>query len=247
MEETEKMKNKTVLITGGACGLGKELALLLIEKDYPVIVLDKVSPADMSTDFKNKMLDYIQLDLADTNAVVEFIHNDLFRNDVIIDILIINAFPKVFKNFNEFQSSEISDYVNAAFLSQLLIANAVVKKMIGNDFGRIITISSKSNVQGYSTGSLYCSLKSAWMTFHESLSKELSLSNKNVCIATICPDSFADTNREKLPKYDSIIKAIKKRVLAALVKKKSGIYYEVTLKNRIILSYQMFKRFLSIW
>jgi short-subunit dehydrogenase len=247
MEEIEKMNNKTVLITGGAKGLGKELSLFLIEKGYSIIILDKVLPADLPPDFRKKLLDYFQLDLTDVNAVVEFIHHDLFKDNLLIDVFIINAFPRVFKNFKDFQSSEISDFVNAAFLSQLLIANVIVKRMIENDFGRIITISSKSNVQGYSTGSLYCSLKSAWITFHESLSRELLMSNKNVSITTICPDSFADTNGNKLRHYDFIIKSIKKRVLAALVKKKSAICYTVTFKNRLIISYEVFKRILNIW
>lgn len=247
MEEIDKMKNKTVIITGGAKGLGKELSLLLIEKGYSVIILDKVLSADLSPDFRKKLFAYFQLDLTDTNAVADFIRSDLFKDDLIIDVLIINAFPRVFKDFKDFQVSEIIDYVNAAFLSQLLIAHAVVKRMIENDFGRIVTINSKSNVYGYSTGSLYCSLKSAWMTFHESLARELLVSNKNVSINTICPDSFADTMGNKLPHYDYIVKAIKKLVLSALVKKKSSIYYAVTFKNRIILSYQEFKRILNIW
>jgi len=240
------MKNKTVLITGGAKGLGKELSLLLIEKGYPVIIVDKVNPEDLPPDFRSKLLDYFRLDLADTKAVIEFIRQHLSKNELAIDILVINAFPRVFKAFKDFKDQEIINFVNVALLSQLLIANVVAKRMIENDFGRIISINSKSHAYGYSSGSLYCSLKSAWMTFHESLSKELLQSNKNVSMTTICPDSFADTAGNKSRHYDFIIKAIKKRLLSALSRKKSSIYYAVTFKTRIIMTYQLFKKIVSI-
>jgi short-subunit dehydrogenase len=161
--------------------------------------------------------------------------------------LIVNAFPREFKDFKDFQDHEIADFVNAAFLNQLLIANAAVKKMIENDFGRIIIINSKANTQGYSSGSLYCSLKSAWMAFHEALAKELSFSGKNVSITTICPDSFTDAKGNNFRHYAPIIKAIEKRMLVALMTNKSAIYYALTFKNRIVLTCQAVKRILNIW
>lgn len=239
------MKNKTVLITGGAKGLGKELSLLLIEKGYSVIVVDKVNPEDLQPGFRLKLLDYFQLDLADTHAVLEFIRHHFSENELLIDILIMNAFPRLFKAFQDFKDPEIISFVNAAFLNQLLMAHIIVKKMIENDFGRIVAINSKSHVFGYSSGSLYCSMKSAWMTFHESLAKELLLSKKNVSMTTICPDSFADTDGNKLRHYDFVVNAVKKQMMAALSRKKSSIANALTLKTRCIMTYQLFKKIIG--
>lgn len=240
------MKSKTVLITGGAKGLGKELSLLLIEKGYSVIMVDKVTPEAVPPDLKTKLLDYFQLDLADTAAVLDFNRQYLSEKNVAIDILVINAFPRVFKTFEDFKDQEIINFVNTALLNQLLIAHVVVKKMIKNDFGRIISINSKSHVYGYSSGSLYCSLKSAWMIFHQSVAKELLQNNRNVSMTTICPDSFADTKGNKLRHYDFVVKAIKKQMLAALSRKKSSITYALTFRTRIIMMVQLFKKILRI-
>lgn len=246
-KENSVMKARTVLITGGAGGLGKDLALFLGQKDYNIIVLDRLGPDSIEQAFRDRMFDYIQLDLADQEAVKGFIKCYIENRNIAIDVLIINAFSRVFKNFQDFTESEIVDFIHSSFLNQLLIANALLKKMLDSGHGRIITISSKSGIQGYSSGSLYCSLKSAWITFHDSLARELVASKRDVSITTICPDSFSDAAGKKLKHYDFITGKIKTMVLSALRSQDSAIYFPVTFKTRLVLSWQMVKKIMRIW
>ena len=241
------MKQRKVLITGGAGGLGKNLSLWLSQQGYDVIVLDKLDVDSCDADLRAKVFDYIQLDLADCAAVQLFINNYIQNGNHAIDALIINAFARVFKNFQDFADSEVVDFVHSSFLNQLLIAKAVLKKMLENNHGRIITISSKSGIQGYSSGSVYCSLKSAWIAFHESLAKELSQFKTGVSITTICPDSFSDTRGRELPHHDFVVAKIKKIVLDALRNPESNIYFPLAFKTRLVLSWQLLKKLMKIW
>ncbi|MCU0645420.1 MAG: SDR family NAD(P)-dependent oxidoreductase [bacterium] len=241
------MKARTVLITGGAEGLGNDLSQVLAQKDYNIIVLDRLDPGSLEQEFRDKLSEYIQLDLADLESVTGFIKGYIENSIIVIDVLIINAFSRIFKSFQDFTDFEIVNFTHASFLNQVLIANSLLKKMLENEYGRIITISSKSGIQGYSSGSLYCSLKSAWITFHESLERELSVSKRDVSITTICPDSFSDTTGNKLKHYDFITGKIKRIVLSALKNQDSAIYFPVTFKTRLFLSWQMVKKILRIW
>lgn len=241
------MMEKTALITGGAGGLGKELAFVLMDKGISVIVLDKFPQENLDDDYKSRLIKYISVDLSDLEAVKSTVEKYFINESLRIDILIINAFPRVFKNFQYFKDHEIIDFVNAAFTSQLILVNHFLNKMIENGFGRIIIISSKSAIQGYSTGSLYCSLKAAWITFHESIAKELRTCPKNICITTICPDSFSDQQGKRHTQYEHIMKAVKKIVLKAISGNGSRIYFPAAFRTKFVLSSQLFRKLIKLW
>ena len=238
---------KTALITGGAGGLGKELALMLMDKDISVIVLDKIPQENLDDDYRSRLRKYITLDLSYLDAVKSSIEGYFIKKAIRIDILIINAFPREFNNFLDFNDSEIIKFVNIAYTSQLILANHFLNKMTETDFGRIIIISSKSALQGYSTGSLYCSLKAAWITFHESVEKELRACKKNITITTICPDSFSDQQGNRYNQYEYIARAVNKIVLKAIFNNSSGIYYPATFRTKLILFLQLFRKLLKLW
>lgn len=247
MEETIQMKEKTALITGGAGGLGKELALMLMDKGISVIVLDKIPQENLDEDLKSRLKKYIALDLSDLEAVKNSVKGYFMKEAIHVDILIINAFPRVFNNFRDYKDLEIIRFVNIAYTSQLIFANHFLNKMTETGFGRIIIISSKSAIQGYSSGSLYCSLKAAWITFHESVERELSTFSKDLTITTICPDSFSDQQGNRYNQHYYIVGAVKKIVLRAISRNVSGIYYPATLRTKLILSLQLFRKLLKLW
>ncbi len=238
---------KTALITGGFSGLGKELALTLINYGVAVVVIDKVPKEKLDNEYVARLKKYIELDLSDLDATKSSIEQYFMTEQLVIDIFIINAFPRIFNDFIKFNDLEIIQFVNTAFSSHLVFANYFLKKMLAVNYGRIIIISSKSAIQGYSSGSLYCSLKAAWIIFHECLQKELNNSNKNVTITTICPDSFSDLENNKNSQYEYILCAIKKRVIKAISHKSSKLLFITTFKTKIILSLQILEKLIKLW
>ena len=241
------MNKKTALITGGATGLGKEIAFLLMDQEIDVIVMDRIPVDRLEQEYLARIKKYITIDLTDTELLQGTIAKEFSKESVPIDILIINAFPRIFSRFQDLTDRKIADFVNAAYTNQLILTHFFLTGMIENDFGRIITISSKSAVNGYSKGSLYCSLKAAWNVFHESLEIELSSLKKNITITTICPDSFSDPLGQRLKTYDSITGAVKKIILKSLGRSSSKIYYPITLLSRVTLTAQLFSKLSKLW
>jgi NADP-dependent 3-hydroxy acid dehydrogenase YdfG len=90
MEENIQITDKTALITGGAGGLGKELAQVLININISVIVLDKIPLENINDDFKRQLKKYIVLDLSDLDAVKIAIE-DYFMKLLILPILLLQV------------------------------------------------------------------------------------------------------------------------------------------------------------
>jgi len=116
--------------------------------------------------------------------------------------------------------------------------------MLNNNKGHIVIISSKSGIKGYSSGSIYCAIKAAWITIHESISRELK--DTGIKVLTIIPDSFSDSKGNKTPFFHKNIRNIR-NVLSNLEKvKNSKIIYSLKPKTRFLLFLEYCRRALFI-
>ena len=230
------MQIKKALVTGVSKGLGRELCLILSSLGYEVHGISRTDKALLDQKLSETLSDYYQIDLAEKNAIEQFIN----KNSESFDLFILNASDRSFKFFSKFEGNEIESLINCSFTHQLLILNHVLKGMSVNNKGYIMIISSKSGLKGYSSGSLYCAVKSAWITFHESLSRELK--GSGIKVLTIIPDSFSDRNGNKTPFFHKNISRIHKLLLNVEKINKSKLIYSLRLKTRILLFLEYCKK-----
>lgn len=227
-------KKRVILITGGAQGLGKNLAIHLHKLGHKIIILDIQPFKSISDLYKEIIQDYYEVDISDITAV-ENVLNIIVQKYKGIDVLINNASLRVFKNFIDFNKTEIKRYININFKTPVLLVKNIFPIMKKNGYGRIINISSKSAYWGYSTGSMYCSTKSALVKFTEAFGRELNVHNDNVTINAICPDSFKTITGKKLKGYNYITALIIKTVDEILVSDKNAEVIPVLLKKTKLL------------
>lgn len=194
-----------MLITGVAGFLGSRLARHFHGLGYSVIGLDIKAYASLDDEQKEYLSSYYAIDLSNTENVIE-VCGRLIRDYDCIPIIVNNASNRLFAAIGSFSDKQISDSVNINLKSPLLLSNLLVTSMIENNYGRIINISSVSAINGYSTGSVYCSTKMGLITFTESVSKELR--GTGITVNTICPDSFATKEGKILAKGQKIIDKI---------------------------------------
>jgi len=225
-----------ILITGGANGLGRELANHLAQSGNSIIIIDRIELSEIDMDFNQIIEDYYCLDLADTAKTREIVNSILMKYPR-IDLLINNASYRIFKEFTDFSISELTNYINVNLRSLLLVTQLILKRMHSNNFGRIINISSISAFQKYTSGSLYCSTKLALIPFTEIVGRELSShEHADVTINTICPDSFQKLSGQKLREYNSIINSVTKLVKKILNSSLNGqIFYAMNYKKKLLL------------
>lgn len=230
------MQLKKALVTGVSRGLGRELCLILSSLGYEVHGMSRTDLTLLDEELYGSLKAYYQVDLAEKNAVDQFIN----ANRDSFDLFILNASGRCFKFFSKFQDKEIKSLINSSFTHQLIIMNHVLKVMLTKNKGHIIIISSKSGIKGYSSGSIYCAIKAAWITIHEAISRELKDSGVN--LLTVIPDSFTDLKGNKASFFHKNIRNIR-NVVSNLEKfKKSKIIYSLTPKTKFLLFLEYCKK-----
>jgi 3-oxoacyl-[acyl-carrier protein] reductase len=234
------MQVKKALVTGVSRGLGKEICIILHRLGYHVYGISRTAQTMLDKELNQAINTYYQLDLSDREAVGKFV-NTLHGP---FDLLVLNAADRKFKPFIEFGTDELEKFINSSLTNQLIILNKVMRDMHQNDKGHIIVISSKSGIKGYSTGSLYCGVKGAWVTIHESISRELK--GTGVKLLTIIPDSFNDIDGNKTDFYQINIQYISDILFNLEKHERSKIILSVTPKTRIMIFLEYLKKSLYI-
>jgi len=189
-------KNKTVLITGAASGIGllmgemslKRGAKHLVMWDIDSEALKKTSQEFISKGFSvsTHIVDVRDKDQVSKTAELVL---DKFGN---VDVLINNAGIVVGKSFAEHTYEEIENTFAVNSLGIMYVARAFLPAMIENDFGRIVNITSAAGLTPNPGMTVYAASKWAAVGWSDSLRVELQQKHKSVKVLTVMP-SYINT------------------------------------------------------
>lgn len=222
------MSERCALVTGCSKGLGRSFVLLLKAQGYRVIGISRSKFSSLDDDLKDSLDEYVELDLSDRSAVNEFLKGSLK-----INCLVLNASSRSFQEFNTFSDKEICNAMDGDFTNQLRILRACLDYMTQENFGQIVIISSRSAVSSYSTGSLYCSVKSAWRSLYFSLLKEFK--DSGIKFFLFVPDAFSNGRGHELRGYSFVMKRLNVLVKSLHEGKESKVFMALTFTSRIRL------------
>ena len=164
---------KKALVTGGATGIGKAVALYLSEHGYDVIITYNQTLPDY--DGVNK----IKCDLSSVDEI-----EGLFGNFESLDLLVNNAGISIVKMINDVTAVDYEKLMSVNQRAVYFCSKEAVKLMIKNHCGSIINISSMWGQVGASCETLYSMSKAGVIGLTKALAKELAPSNITVnCIA----------------------------------------------------------------
>ena len=175
---------QTVLVTGGARGIGRAIVRRLAEKKYNILLdynSSEVPALEMSKEFKNVKI--FRADVTDRNEVhdmVEFAKKKFGQ----IDILINNAGVASSALFQDTSFEEWNRLMNVNLNGVFHCTQEVLPDMIARHDGKIINISSIWGMVGASNEVAYSTSKAAVIGMTKALAKEVGPSNIKVnCIA----------------------------------------------------------------
>lgn len=200
---------KNVLITGGASGLGKNIAEYLIDSRYNVFIIDRISLDIVDAEYYKKISGYFQLDLSNIENLKQLIQQKSFPK---VDILVNNASIRLFKPFLDFTEKEIKLYNMVNVEAIIIITHLLSKKMFKQGFGKVININSRAAFYGFTTGSLYTSTKSFLLRFTESIANDFKNSGLNITANSICPSAISNLDGSLVPGYEKQIKKIRESI-----------------------------------
>jgi hypothetical protein len=191
-----KIKDKVILITGGAMGMGKLMAEKTLAKGAKKVVL-----WDINEEALNKtaatlaragfdVYPYI-VDVSDADDVMRSA-KDVLETVGTVDILFNNAGIVVGKAFVEHSVRDIDRSVGINVLGVMYVARAFMPAMIEQGYGHVINIASAAGMVANPNMSVYAASKWAVLGWSESVRLEMEDKHPDVHILTVTP-SYINT------------------------------------------------------
>lgn len=191
--ETNYYSSEFCLITGGAGGLGLELAKIFAMKGYSLILIDKNEvELEKTKSFlqKNYPVQIIAFnsDLSRKKSAVT-IYNKLTEQGIAPQILINNAGFGYFGRFAENNWKGQQQMINLSVVSSTHLIQLFLPHMIHHHKGHILNVASLAAFMPGPLMSVYHASKSFLLSFSLALAEELKGTGVNVTV--LCPGMMA--------------------------------------------------------
>ena len=173
----KSLKGQVALVTGGAGGIGRLMALRLAREGCTVVVWD------LNVDAANKVAEEInaaggrafafKCDVSDRNVVYAVAQETLAKTGGVVDILVNNAGIVAGKKLLEADDarSDLTIKVNTTAL--LWVTKAFLPGMMARKRGHVVTIASSAGRVGVAGMTDYCASKFGAVGFDEALRMEM--------------------------------------------------------------------------
>ena len=206
------LKNKVVIVTGGAGLIGKEFIEAVVENDGIAII------ADINFELGNKVKDELSLKLNTTN--IDFVELDITSKDSInkmietidkkygkIDALVNNAYPRnknYGRTFFDVEYEDFSQNISLNLGGYIITSQQVSKYFKTQGYGNIINISSIYGViapkfEVYENTPMtmpveYAAIKSGLIHLTQYMAKYFK--GMNIKVNTLSPGGIFDNQNE---------------------------------------------------
>ena len=212
------------LITGASSGMGRDMAKILSQKGYDLILVAR----------DEKKLEEVKKQLkTETKIVVMDISNEenckkIYEENKDIDILINNAGFGDCGHFEETSLDKDIQMIHTNIIAYHILTKLYLKEMIKKDSGKILNVAS---IAGFMPGPLmttYYSTKNYVVRFSESIREELKRKKSKVQISILCPGPV-ETNFNKVADVEFALKGLSSEYVAkyAINKFFKGKFYIV--------------------
>ncbi|MUP47237.1 SDR family NAD(P)-dependent oxidoreductase [Gramella sp. BOM4] len=186
-----KFKNSTLLITGGASGIGLLMALKSLEQGAKnLVLLDRDEKALHSakgklTTEEDRLL-CLPVDISREDEVEEAIQK-IIEKGWEVDILINNAGVVTGKDFLEHTATDIERDMQVNSIAPMKLCLKLLPGMLKRGRGHIVNISSAASMLSNPGMSVYCASKWAMTGWSDSLRLEMERKKTGVRVLTVTP------------------------------------------------------------
>ncbi len=183
-----EMQDRTVVVTGGASGIGRATALLLAREGARVLVGDidaeggRAAAAEAVGEGLN--VEFQVLDLATPQSIADFaasVHRRVER----VDGLVNGAGWDRIEPFMQNPPEMWDQLIQINLLGAVRLTRALLPPMIAAQQGKVVNISSDAGRVGSTGETVYAAAKGGLIAFTKSLAREMARYHINV--NCVCP------------------------------------------------------------
>ena len=183
-----RFTGKTVIVTGGAGGIGRAASVMFAAEGARVAILDLAADAGAETQrliseaggegafFHTNVAKPAEVEVAVASVVNRF---------GIPDVLFSHAGTIIVKPFDQHTDEDYDRLMDINVRSAFVICRAIVPLMVNNGGGSIVITSSIGGEKGFALESLYCMTKGAVLQLARSLAAEYR--DRNIRANAVCP------------------------------------------------------------
>lgn len=195
------MHNKSVLVTGGAKGIGSCIVKKFADMGYNVLINyhnsegeAKKLKEEMCTKYPDLLVEVFKADISkreEVNSMIDFMLKKFGRIDTVVN----NSGIAKSKIFNDIKVEELKEMFDINIIGTFNVTQEALNRyMINKKCGSIINISSIWGITGASMEVAYSTTKAGIIGMSKALAKELGPSNIRVNV--IAP-GWIDTDMTK--------------------------------------------------
>jgi len=179
-----QIANKTVLVTGGANGIGKAIVSMFLKQNCNVVITDKDIESGKELERLNPNTQFIPADLSDSKDI-DTLFAKIASQKITIDILINNVGISNFKPMIEMTIDEWDQIINTNLRSAFICSRQFAIQHPKATYGRIINIASIRHLMSEPHGEAYAASKGGLVSLTHALA--VSLQDVNVTVNCISP------------------------------------------------------------
>ena len=186
-----KFKDRNVLITGGASGIGKIMGRMALERGASTLIIWDINPQNISLTINElsqygKVRGYI-VDVSRNDLIIET-YNKVKAECGNVDIL-INCAGIVTSNktFDQQTTDEILRTMNINTIAPMLVTRVILPDMLRRQTGHVCTIASAGGMLGNPRMSVYGASKWGAIGWSDSMRIELQANKSKVHVTTVAP------------------------------------------------------------
>lgn len=181
------VKDKTIVVTGGGSGMGRELVLELLHRGARVATLDINEEALLETarlvpDHKERISTHV-INITDKQAIENLV-DEVKQIHGSVDGIINNAgVIQPFIDVNDLGYDKIEQVMNINFYGTLYMVKSFLPELLKRPEGHILNVSSMGGFLPVPGQSIYGASKAAVKLMTEGLNSELKDTNVGVTVA----------------------------------------------------------------
>jgi all-trans-retinol dehydrogenase (NAD+) len=184
-------KDKVVLITGGASGIGRIMGRKALERGAAQLVIWDVSQQNfdetlVDMNFYHDKVLAVQADVSSLESM-ERAKSETMVKVGLPDVIINNAGIVVGKYFHEHSASDISRTMRINADAPMLLTQMFLNEMMQRNSGAICNIASSAGLISNPKMSVYAASKWSVVGWSDSLRLEMEALKKDIAVTTIMP------------------------------------------------------------